>query len=230
MLTLITPTGCRPAAFALCEQMMAAQDYAGPVRWVIVDDGEIAQPVTFARDGWTVDVIRREPFWRPGDNTQHLNMEAALDVIEDHERVVVIEDDDAYLPGYLSAVATWFESAELVGERYARYYHVGRRVWRDCLNTKHASLCSTGATGDALALLREIVARRDAFIDLTLWRSYTGRKALYDSRLTVGTKGLPGRGGIGAGHRMTVGTADPHMFVLQQWLGPMADDYARFRE
>lgn len=51
-----------------------AQDYKGPVRWVIVDDGKEAQPVTFQRDDWTLEVIRPTPFWRQGQNTQARNL------------------------------------------------------------------------------------------------------------------------------------------------------------
>ena len=51
MLTLLTATGARPEAWAICEQLMARQTYAGPVRWVIVDDGPVAQPVAFQRAG-----------------------------------------------------------------------------------------------------------------------------------------------------------------------------------
>lgn len=74
MLTLLTATGARPQAWAICERLMMAQDYSGPVRWVIVDDGKEAQPVTFERDGWTLEVIRPAPYWRQGQNTQARNL------------------------------------------------------------------------------------------------------------------------------------------------------------
>lgn len=228
MLTLLTATGCRPEAWALCERLMAAQDFAGPVRWVIVDDGAQAQPVTFRRGGWTLDIVRPEPFWQPGQNTQARNLAAGLAVIPNDASVVVIEDDDFYGLAYLSEVARWLESAELVGESHARYYHVGRRVWRNCGNATHASLCSTAVRGSALTLLRQIVAGHVKWIDIELWKQHAGTRSLYRTRHVVGTKGLPGRGGIGAGHRMQ-GASDPRLTTLADWIGPLASQYARFR-
>lgn len=69
MLTLVTATGARPEAWALCERWMLRQTFAGPVRWVIVDDGPEPQPITFRRAGWELVLIRPAPFWRPGQNT-----------------------------------------------------------------------------------------------------------------------------------------------------------------
>jgi len=69
MLTLLTATGCRPQAWAICEELMRRQSYAGPVKWIIVDDGEVAQPITFKRSNWLVVVTRPEPFWKSGQNT-----------------------------------------------------------------------------------------------------------------------------------------------------------------
>ncbi|HCZ47951.1 MAG TPA: hypothetical protein DCZ11_02980, partial [Gammaproteobacteria bacterium] len=160
MLTLLTATGARPQAWALCERMMRLQDWDGAVRWVIVDDGAHPQPLTFRRPGWTLEVIRPQPYWRPGMNTQARNLAAGLAEIGDTERVVVIEDDDAYAPGYLRAVASWLADAPLVGESHARYYHVARRVWRDCGNHAHASLCSTAVRDEGLAALRDHAAHR----------------------------------------------------------------------
>lgn len=224
MLTLLTATGARPQAWALCQQLMRMQDHAGPVRWVIVDDGACAQPISFERPGWTLEVIRPQPYWQPGNNTQARNLAAGLAVIGDDERVVVIEDDDAYAPGYLSAVAGWLDAAPLVGESHARYYHVGRQVWRDCGNHAHASLCSTAVRGEGLVALRQSVASNHTFIDIELWRAPIGKR-LYRTAHVVGIKGLPGRGGIGAGHRMN-GARDRNGDKLRAWLGPLAALYA----
>ena len=98
MLTLITPTGDRPDAFALCQQYMLAQDYPGDVRWIIVDDGVTATPVTFEREGWTVDVLRPEPMPR----SQARNLLAGMGHVAPGGRVAIIEDDDIYAPEYLS--------------------------------------------------------------------------------------------------------------------------------
>lgn len=210
----------------MCEKMMAAQDYDGPVRWIIVDDGEQAQPVTFLRENWTLAVVRPMPRWASGHNTQARNLRAGLELIGDDANVVVIEDDDFYPPGWLTAVSKWLQSAELIGESYARYYHVKKRVWYVNKNDTHASLCATAMRGDALRLFREIAHEVHTYIDLQLWRRFTGSKLLGPHGMTVGIKGMPGRGGIGYGHVMD-GTEDVSASVLRQWVGHMADEYLR---
>lgn len=199
MLTLLTATGARPEAWAICERLMARQDYTGPVRWVIVDDGPVAQPVAFQRAGWTLEVVRPQPYW-DGGNTQARNLLAGLAKIHDDERVVVIEDDDWYSPRWLSKVAGWLDVADLVGETRARYFNLKTGCGRLLANTDRSSLCSTAMKGPGLVAFREAVARKDRFIDMHLWRTFAGSKLLRDSRLTVGIKGMPGRGGIGCGH------------------------------
>ena len=200
MLTLLTATGARPDAWAICERLMARQDYTGPVRWIIVDDGPEPQPVTFQREGWTLVVIRPAPFWEPGQNTQARNLLAGLEVIGPDERVVVIEDDDYYSATWLTRVAGWLDRADMVGECRARYYNIKTRSGRQLANRDRASLCSTAVKGPALVALRDAVAKKDRFIDMALWAAFKGSKLLKDSRLTVGIKGMPGRGGIGCGH------------------------------
>lgn len=226
MLTLLTATGCRPEAWSITEQLMLAQDYAGPVRWVIVDDGETAQPITFEREGWTIEVIRPQPFWRPGQNTQARNLSAGLAVIANDERVLIIEDDDHVKPTYLRAMNAMLDKADLVGESFARYYNVKTRHYRQLNNAMHASLCSTAVKGAAIEALRRECKPGVQFIDLNLWRNFKGAKLLQRNGLVTGIKGMPGRGGIGMGHRADFGgDVDVTGSVLRQWAGSDADLY-----
>ena len=221
MLTLLTATGARPEAWAICERLMARQTYAGPVRWIIVDDGPEAQPVAFQRAGWTLEVVRPQPYWEAGQNTQARNLAAGLDWIDNDERLVIIEDDDYYAPGYLADVARWLERRELVGESHARYYNIATGRGKNMHNERHASLCSTAMRGDGIRAFRKAVASADKFIDMTLWRSMPGK--LYATRHVVGIKGIAGRGGIGSGHRDTFG----HPMNLADWIGEDASLYGR---
>jgi len=225
MLTLLTATGARPEAFALCERWMAAQDYPGRVRWVIVDDGPDPQHVTLARDGWTIEVIRPTPLWEPGQNTQARNLLAGLEVIGEDARVVCIEDDDHYAPGWLTHIDAELDHAELVGEGMARYYNVALRVGRQLNNMLLASLCSTAVRGRAIETLREACQSSERFIDIGLWRLHPSRHVFSGHRVT-GIKGLPGRGGIGMGHRPEFsGTPDPDGRLLREWIGDDAMHY-----
>ncbi|MBB1060425.1 glycosyltransferase family A protein [Marilutibacter spongiae] len=224
MLTLLTATGARPQAWGLCERLMAAQDYAGPVRWVIVDDGPEPQPVAFRRDGWTLETIRPTPHWQPGQNTQARNLLAGMEVVGAGERVVVIEDDDHYAADWLTHVAGELQRAELVGERRSRYYNIATRRAREMGNTGHASLCATAMRGGALDAFRQVLRTNLTGIDMQLWRRHRSRH-LFDGNRVVGIKGLPGRGGIGMGHRQDFGTPDPGGQVLRNWIGDGARHY-----
>jgi hypothetical protein len=224
MLTLLTATGARSAAFTLCERWMAAQDYAGTVRWVIVDDGPEPQLVTLPRSGWSVDVVRPAPLWSHGQNTQARNLLAGLDLVGADERVVFVEDDDWYSPDWLTHVAGHLEYAELVGERRSRYYNVATRRWREMGNTGHASLCATALRGRALNTLRQVLRTHRTGIDMRLWHQHRSRH-LFDGHRVVGIKGLPGRGGVGVGHRKDFGAPDPDGRVLRQWIGDDARAY-----
>jgi hypothetical protein len=85
--------------------------------------------------------------------------------------------------------------------------------------TDHASLGATALRGSAIDLLRRICAKGSRIIDVDLWRDFNGAKTLLESRTVVGIKGLPGRAGIGVGHRKSFGTPDDDGHVLRGWIG-----------
>jgi len=222
MLTLLTATGMRPEAWAICERLMMRQTFDGDVRWIIVDDGETLQPITFERSGWVLDIIRPLPFWQPGQNTQARNLRAGLVRAMAGDRVVCIEDDDHVGPGYLADVDAWLDRADLVGEPMARYFNVATGAGKQLANNQHCSLCSTAMKGAALEVFRNVVGKNKKFIDLELWRTFAGRKYISGTRHVVGIKGLPGREGIGVGHRMSgAGTSG----LLRKWIGDDAGIY-----
>lgn len=225
MLTLLTATGCRPKPWVLCEAYMLRQTYREPVRWVIVDDGETPQPVSFTRSGWTLEFVRPEPFWKPGDNTQARNLLAGLDRITSDDRLVIVEDDDWYSPTWLQICDQKLRGDLLIGETRARYYSAPKRTARQLSNGMHSSLCSTAMTGKAIDAFRQVCRGHHKFIDMVLWRTYPHRQ-LFGGSSVVGIKGLPGRGGIGVGHSDSFkGTADPDGRVLRQWIGNDAAAY-----
>jgi hypothetical protein len=202
---------------------MAAQDYSGRVIWVIVDDGQEFQPVTFERDGWSLVHIHPEP--KPGINTQARNLLAGLDAIPDDARLVIIEDDDYYAPDWLTKADTELDYAELVGECQARYYNVANRCGRQLQNREHASLCATAMRGPAINKFRNLCSQSQKFIDMNLWRDHANKKIFRGHRVT-GIKGLPGREGIGMGHRRTFrGQNDPRGTLLHEWIGKDAELY-----
>lgn len=225
MLTLLTATGGRPEAFAILEKLMARQTYAGPVHWVIVDDVPPHQPVTFQREGWSLDVTHPGPLWSPGQNTQSRNLLHGLARVPKDARLVVIEDDDHYSHSWLEYVSGQLERAELVGEICARYYNVQTRQGRQLNNTQHSSLCSTAMRGAALDSFRTACELSPKFIDLELWRKHKS-KALFRGNRVTGIKGMPGRGGIGMGHKADFrGVSDRDGALLREWIGTDAEFY-----
>lgn len=224
MLTLLTATGCRPEAWAICEQLMMRQDYSGSVHWIIVDDGEVQQPITFERDGWVLTVIRPEPFWKAGDNTQARNLRAGLELVKDSDKLVIIEDDDCYSENYLSTIDIWLSNYDLVGESHARYYNLKSRKYRYLSNSNHASLCSTAMTNGGVKYFRTVCKDSILFIDLDLWR-YPGSKNLFRTNMVVGIKGMTGREGIGMGHKADFSGDKDNSSIFRSWVGKNAKLY-----
>jgi hypothetical protein len=219
VLKLLTTTGARPEAFKLCQQWMSRQTYSGPVHWIIVDDGEVPQEISIKKDNWTIEVIRPTPYWKVGDNTQARNLTVGLEVISDKDRLVIIEDDDWYAADWLTTVDEYLDKADLVGESNALYYNIKTLRYAYMQNFAHASLCATGLKGKALTALKEAVKEKNKFIDLDLWKQEL-KKYLFTGDRVIGIKGLPGRQGIGSGHKDTFArTVDHNYKLLKQKIG-----------
>lgn len=225
MIQLLTATGARPEAFALCQKWAARQDYAGKVLWVIVDDGPDPQKLERMPSNWLQVVVRPSPHWQPGQNTQARNLLAGLNAIDPAHPMAIFEDDDWYAPDWLTHIAAQLERAELVGEIRARYYNAATRQGRQLNNATHSSLCSTAMRGSAIETFRQSCKRAPKFIDLDLWKRHRNKK-VFDGHRVVGIKGMPGRGGIGMGHQEAFkGQHDPDGALLRQWIGDDAEHY-----
>ena len=244
--SLITPTRERPEAVALCQRWMGRQRYHGSVQWIIVDDSPYPSPhmplLKFKLPGGGTihrTVVRRDPEPNSvqsfaGNILNGINWLRA-------PKVLIIEDDDWYDRYYLRQMTDRLDHADLVGEIKARYYHVRTRRYNVGSNLHHASLCRTGLRADFLPRLQHAceLARQDnnPWIDLYLWGTRPGVEQdfntnLFDgANLSVGMKGLPGRGGLGSGHaRGNYPGEDPDGVMLRHWLGADADAYLGYYE
>jgi glycosyltransferase involved in cell wall biosynthesis len=192
---------------------MGNQTYTGPVRWVIVDDGKDPQKITIERD-WEIKVIRREPFWKPGQNTQAQNLLLGLKHCTD--KLAIIEDDDYYHPDWLTAVSEMLNHAELVGESHARYYNIRTKTAKTGKNKSHSSLCSTAMRGKAIQTFARVSRPNVRFIDKDLWQRHTDKK-LFPTNYVVGIKGMPGRNGIGTGHN-SLPVDDQDRSIFKAWV------------
>jgi hypothetical protein len=230
-ITVITPTGDRPLAFALLRRWMDQQTRK-PDQWIVVDDGK----APFIRDpeyrGGPFQYIRREP--RPTDpkHTLDLNMKAALPLISGG-KILVMEDDEYYAPGYISEMSKHLDSFEVVGICRSKYYHLPSGGYQQIGNVGHASLAETGFRRSfipsfARCIDNGIVAH---WLDDQLWKLVRDSKGTTTkissllfvdtaTPLYVGIKGLPGRGGMGMGHqtRMYKTTDSADRAILKQWI------------
>jgi hypothetical protein len=212
-ITAITPTGDRPLAFRLCQEWMANQTRK-PDQWVIVDDGKT--PRAYDVDWFNAHVpgsvcVRREPRADDPQHTLDQNMRAALPHITG-DKVLIIEDDEYYAPGYVAEMSRHLDTHEVVGIMDSKYYHLPTGGYTTCGNTRHASLAETGFRKSFLPTFERIVneGSKPRWIDDRLWAHVKAggvdHELFLDPHvpLYVGMKGLPGRSGIGVGHKESI--------------------------
>jgi glycosyltransferase involved in cell wall biosynthesis len=234
--TIITPTGDRPEAFALCWKYVNRQTI-WPAEWIIVDDG-----VT----GWQdiplsnipTKVIRRVRGPNDPAHTLPVQMlEALLHVTTDY--VLIFEDDDWYREDYCERMMKMFDShpnAQLIGQGQAIYYHVPMARIMRMKNADRASLCQTGFRSSLIPSVNEACFHAtDPFIDLKLWYALkvSEKFLLLDQpRMCVGIKGLPGRQNsktIGINWQHPSYKPDPDGSQFQELIGNDVNDYKCFR-
>ena len=233
-ITLITPTGGRPKAFALCERWMERQTKRW-YQWIVVDD---CAPPTPTHLGQTV--VQLAPAWQLGENTQARNLLEGLRHVKG-DAVLFIEDDDWYSPAYIEQMSAWLELYSVVGCSAARYYNLNAQKFQYMQNQSHSSLCETGlrTEREVMRLLDktirapsqlkfELVSPR--FIDCVFWqrvrRSRINWRLYTHHGLCIGIKGLPGRMGIGTGHTPGNGyEVDEGFSRLREWIGDDVDIY-----
>lgn len=223
LITVITPTGDRPEAFALCERWMSQQTYTGPIQWIVVDDGVNPTACTMGQQ-----YIRQRPM---NHHSLCRNLRAAIPHIQG-ECIFVVEDDDYYAPQYLSTMVGRLQRADLVGEFGAKYYYLRHKSFRHNHQSEHhSSLCRTGMTRAVLQTLERCAQGWHPSVDLRLWRAWRGstfswRDADGTQSLCVGMKGVEGRQSRGwKPSRNAVN--DAGLQTLEKWVGKDAAEIYR---
>lgn len=237
--TIITPTGDRPEAFALCSEYVKRQTLL-PTEWIIVDDGEEQtlhwQPLSDT--SVRVEYVRRPK--QPDDpkHTLPVQMIAALRRVTTG-RVIIVEDDDWYRSDYCERMMEMFDShpnALLIGQGQAVYYHIPMHKCFQMVNEDRASLCQSGFRSSLIPTVLEACKQvSNPFIDLKLWRALKANEKfllLDQPPMCVGIKGLPGRvSDRTIGHRGTHPgfKPDPDGSKLRSLIGDDAGLYAKFQ-
>lgn len=217
--TLLTPTGWRPKAFALAEKYVARQTYKGQIQWLVSCDGnpENRTKCTMGQELYPCPLT-----WKPGVNTQRYQFANLIPHIKG-DLICVWEDDDYFRPEYVEVMVDFLKYAPLVGECDVTYYNLQRRGFKEMSNTRHASLTQTGFRKEYLPHFEGAVHSGEVYFDLALWSRARakGHTVLLFSgmNLLVGMKSIE-RQGIGYGHLpSTEFTADTHFVKLKQLLG-----------
>lgn len=222
VLTLITCTGDRLEAFALCEKYMARQSVKWD-EWIVVDDGEIKVGCTLGQKHIKLQANTHDSFRR---NMYHGLRHAKGD------KILFIEDDDWYAPIYLQAMSTLLDQAKLVGQARAKYFNVSQGCYRVFNNYQHASLCQTGIHSSLVPIaMKHLCNKKESAsqLDGNLWiRSgvhHTDKYLMMGSLWCVGMKGMPGRKGLGHSHEVLEGFETNGAFEkLSQWIGQQDAD------
>lgn len=210
---IITPTGGRARALQFLNRYLTNQTFQD-FKWIVLDDVWPTSKKPSRCDKYII------ADWKwSGQNTQSKCMDRLLEEVDDTDKLLICEDDDWYSPNYVEKMINALDKADIIGEKNAIYYNVKNRTHKEMLNTKHASLCSTGVTKSGIARLRQVTNNK--WIDIELWKK---GGLLLDSRDSVGIKGMPGRGGIGVGHRM-IGKSDNSLSFLRTLIGQDALNY-----
>lgn len=228
--SLITPTGARHQAFALCEQWIRNQESIAPHKlkeWIVVDD----YPKDPTKCTMNQVYIRGPKQWEPGINTQRYNMDVALERVSG-DVIFIIEDDEYYSPEYFKLMLHLLEASSVAGLSNSRYYHLGYQGFKVMKNFQHASLCHTAVKAPAFKILYEAVHSGEYYFDLNLWEKAQeqglGCALLSNTNLSIGIKGMPGRAGLGAGHEAVGYKSDRDLSTLRSWIGKDIEYYRSF--
>lgn len=239
--TALTCTGDRPLCLNLLSGWMKNQTVQ-PDQWIIIDDGRV--PYKPLGD---CDYVYRLTERSDPKHTLGVNIKTALKYIKG-DVILFIEDDEYYAPRYIETMLEKIQNYEIVGLCRSKYYNLRTKRYYVNPNLGHASLAQTGLKVKNLRVLESVIDG-DAFIDVRLWAAFGGKSRsdnkmivpakgiqvgngkgiLFDDGLKdclyVGMKGMPGRVGIGAGHRSNGGIPDRNNEMLKIW---MPNDYETY--
>jgi hypothetical protein len=228
MITCITPTGDRPEALKHCVKWLSSQTYLG-AQWIVVDDGEELYKPKIPGPGWALDYVRRTPGEAPSVQSFVHNLQAATPLIQ-HEKVVIIEDDDFYHPNHLQTMAALLDEYDAAGDERQHYYHLPTQLWVE-LNNRGSSLAQTGFRRSMLPIFHEALTwaleRECRGVDARFWdllkRKNMNIHLYIDPVTVIGLKGPLGRPGLGVGHRPETSRSpwksDPDGNKLREWIG-----------
>ena len=209
-IAIVTPTGDRPKSLLrqarYLRRSLLPETEIRRKMWVIVDDGVAGFP---SKDidlpGWTIVYERPQPV---NDSSMLRNLVHGLNTLLwlNPDVILFWEDDDWYAPSRaLEHTRKLQAGIHMHGMAHSLYYHVPSRQWRRMAN-RTPSLFETAFSKE---ILRDVILFTQSAtgdgrgFDTSLWRKFDGpcRSQITQPNHAIGIKGMPGRGGIGCGHR-----------------------------
>lgn len=217
--SVITPTADQPTGIALLERYMARQTVQ-PDEWIVADDGTVPAMLMMGQ----VHVVRE----RQAEGAASLagNVRAALERVTGNV-VLVFEHDDWYRADHIETCLRGLENAKATGALWQRYYNVEHRCWIVMRNIGSA-LCNTAFRAELIPAMRDAcdmaTQRNSIGLDRLFWDCLPkADKLITEDETVVGIKGLPGRIGLGMGHRPGQNgrrwSDDPESVKLREWVG-----------
>jgi glycosyltransferase involved in cell wall biosynthesis len=225
-ISVITPTADQPLGMALAERYMARQTIQ-PDEWIVADDGTRHASLTMGQLH-----LKLPRLYEGGRSLASNILEALPEVTGDV--IVIWEHDDWYAPNHIETCLQTLRGNLATGSVGQRYYNVPLRVCITLTN-KGSALCNTALQSSAMDYLKDAALRvldsGGIGVDRLFWDSLpkgTGNTHRYNT--VVGIKGLPGRLGLGMGHRPRPGFRrrwrDDHtLSVLRAWVGADIANY-----
>lgn len=232
-ITVITPTGDTPVALKLCHKWMKAQANVNKhkILWIISDDSRHPMcPLVLDREDIKV-LHLQNPYSKPGPVSMATNLLTAINHAEgDH--IMIMEHDDFYSPFHIQNLVAHLEEYDAAGSVWQHYYNLASRSYKLYRN-KGSALCCTAFKRHLLPYFVEAVKwckeHEHKGMDRRFWDILTittpHKVNIYDdlkNPTCIGIKGLPGRPGIGVGHRAINYTPDLEGEVLKKWVGDEA--------
>lgn len=231
--SVITCTGHRPEAFALCQKYMQRQTYDGALQWIVVNDAYSKEEVEAFKNRNKIpfELYAGPQKWTEGVNTQRWNMLEALKHVKG-DKLLIIEDEDYYKPTYIEEMVKLLEHVDVVGEANAKYYNVSIPGYKEMHNLNHSSLCQTAIRSSMYKALKDAVDSGELYFDIHLWQHVQAKQKnfllLHNKNLCIGVKGMPGRSGIGAGHKLRDYMYDSDLSKLRELFGADAANYVPY--
>jgi len=221
-ITVITPTADQPTGIALLEQYMERQTVQ-PDEWIVADDGDV--PAVLTKNQTHLYTSRQYEGGKSLANNILKGLEQATGDI-----ILIMEHDDYYQPNHIEVSLEMLKGYDAAGCIWQRYYNLEHQCYLIMQNVGSA-LCNTAFIKEVTPKM--VYAAQKAFekdkycVDRFFWDAQT-RTNVHQINTVVGIKGLPGRKGLGLGHRPESGRKwekDLNHTILKQWVGDDVKNY-----